>query len=408
MRDLLECAVRELRRRKGRTLVVVIGYLLAAATVTVLVSALIFAREAAGRILTSTGTHFIAFAPASALACPACAIKKPEDRSEGFVAGGVPTGLVPIRLVDRIRELPSVRDASPYLRFRFNDPKADHTFTVGGFDPDSPKAVGTTCCATTDIVSGRFLGPDDKGAVMLEEAYARLRSLRVGERVTVAGESFEVIGIVNPGIRPAKADVYIHLDEAHEAINRRMTSNPIGEEVNVILVEVTSSTVQDEAIASVKALLPGLMVSSYACYKPAAAVLGINEKVVALLALMIGVCALLVAMKTQVASVIERRRDIAILKAIGWTDRSVVLQVLTESLLLAVVGGLIGCLVAVALLALVPLDVLSGIPSPKGFGLSGSVLGAGLLLAVVGGLIAGVVPAMIAARQRPAELLRRP
>ena len=77
MRDLLECAVRELLRRKGRTLGVLVGYLLAVAIVVVLVTAIVFARQAAGEILTSTGTHFIAFAPASPLACPACSIKKP-------------------------------------------------------------------------------------------------------------------------------------------------------------------------------------------------------------------------------------------------------------------------------------------------------------------------------------------
>ena len=408
MHDLLECAARELRRRKGRTLLALVGYLLAVATVVVLVTALVFARRAAGRILTSTGTHFIAFAPASPLACPACSIKRPDDQSEGFVASGVATGLIPMSLVERIRELSTVRDASPYLRFQFKDPDSGQTFTVGGFDPQSEEAVGTTCCAATDIVGGRFLEPGDKGAVMLEEAYARLRSLHVGDRVRVAGEPFQVVGIVNPGIRPAKADVYMHLDEARRAINRRLASNPIGEEVNAILVEVSSSTVQDEAIASVKGLLAGLLVSSYACYKPAAAVMGINEKAVVLLAVMAGVCALVVAMKTQWASVIERRHDIAILKAIGWTDGSVVRQILTESLLVAVVGGLIGCLVAVALLVLAPLDALSGISLPEGFGISGAVLGAGLLLAVVGGVIAGIIPAMVAARQRPAEALRRP
>lgn len=408
MRDLLDCAARELLRRKGRTLTAVIGYLLAVATVVVLVTALVFAKQAAGNILTSTGTHFIAFAPASRLACPACSIKKADDLSEGFIANGVATGLVPVSLVERIRELPTVKDASPYLRFQFKEPEGDQTFTVGGFDPHSQEAVGTTCCAATDIVNGRFLTPGDKSSVMLEEAYARLRGLHVGGRVTVAGESFEVVGIVNPGIRPAKADIYMHLEDSRRVINRRMASNPMGDEVNVILVEVASAPVQDEAIASVKGLLPGLLVSSYACYKPAAAVMGINERAVVLLAVVIGLCALLVAMKTQLASIIERRHDIAILKAIGWTDGTIVLGIVAESLLLAVGGGLLGCLVAVAFLVLAPLDTLSGIPMPAGFGVSGVVVGAGLLLAAIGGVIAGIIPAMIAARQRPAEALRRP
>jgi putative ABC transport system permease protein len=408
MRDLLDCALRELRRRKARTLSTVLGYLLAAGIVAVLVSGLVFARQAAGKILTTTGTHFIAFAPASRAACPGCAIPEAEDAAEGFEANGVATGLVPAALVERIRELPTVRDASPYLRFRFRDAAGGLAFTVGGFDPGNEVAVGTTCCAATDVVEGRFLEPGDEGAVMLEEAYARLRGLGVDDRVMVAGEAFRVVGVVNPGIRPAKADVYMHLAEARRAINRRLGARPIGEDVNVVLVEVASSTVQEQAMASVKGLLPGLLVSSYACYKPAAAVMGINERALGVLAAVICIGALALAMKTQLASVIERRHDIAVLKAIGWSDGNVVAQILTESLLVAAAGGLLGCLAAVVLLTVAPLEVLSGIPRPEGFGVSAAVLGVGLVLAIAGGAVAGIVPALLAARQRPAEALRHP
>jgi putative ABC transport system permease protein len=230
----------------------------------------------------------------------------------------------------------------------------------------------------------------------------------VGNGVQIAGETYPVAGIVNPGIRPAKADIYMPFEEARHAIDRRMGSNPVGGEANVILVEVRSASVQDEAIAAVKSLLPGLLISSYACYVPAATVMGMDGKAAVVLAMVIALCALVVAMKTHLASVLERRHDIAILKAIGWTDGSVLRQVLAESLLVAVVGSIFGCLIAVVLLAWAPLNLASGIPNPESLRIDGGVLGVSVLLAAAGGLMAGAIPAILAARERPAQALRRP
>ncbi|MBI3946532.1 MAG: ABC transporter permease [Armatimonadetes bacterium] len=403
MRDLMECAVRELWRRKGRTLANVAGYALAVAMMGVITSLLVFAREATGEVLASTGTHFMAFAPTSAEEC-AGRLRDPEN--EGFVVNGAPTRLLAIGLVDQVRGLPAVKQASPYLLFRFQDPASGQTFTVGGFDPSHAAAVGTTCCAPSDVVEGRFLNPDESGGAMAEEAFARARGLHPGTAVEIAGARFPIRGIVNPGVRPAKADLYMALPDAAALIGRRLVA-PLRGEVSAVLVEVVSSRRQAEAMDGVKRLLPGAVVSSYACWKPAAKVMGMNEGAAWLLTLVIGACAVVLALKSQLASLIERRRDIGILKAMGWTDGSVVLQILSESLLQAVAGGLLGCLAAFLLLRLAPLKALSGIEAPGTIGVSAVLLGAGFALALLGGVVAGSFPALLAARQRPAEALRR-
>jgi putative ABC transport system permease protein len=406
MSDAWRCAWRELRRRKGRTLANVLGYLLAVAIAVVVVTALRFSEKAANQILNSTGTHFVAFVPAAVPACGECSVKAAGEKGEGFVACGVATHLVPVSLAGKVGSLPTVRDASAYLSFRFKDPADGHLFTVGGFDPRNASAVGTTCCAATDVVGGRFTRPDERGVALLEEAYAKLRHLEPGDAVTIAGARFPVVGVINPGIRPAKADVYLPYRDAEEAINRRMEGTPIRAEANVLLVEVASSRVQDEAIRSVKQLHPGLVVSSYACYRPAAQVMGMNEGAAWLLTIILAVAAVALSLKSQLASVIERRREIGILKAIGWTDGSIVSQLLAESVLQAAAGGVLGALVAVAILAVVPIKLLSGIETPVAVSLWPAALVGGVLLALVGGVIAGVFPALHAARQRPAEALR--
>jgi putative ABC transport system permease protein len=116
----------------------------------------------------------------------------------------------------------------------------------------------------------------------------------------------------------------------------------------------------------------------------------------------------LLALRTQLSSVLERRRDIGILKAIGWTNRDVVSQILAESVLQALLGGVLACLLGFLFLSFVPVEAIGG---PSGvakypIGVPPQFLLLGMAIALAGGVIAGVVPAMIAARQRPADALR--
>ena len=404
--DAWLCAWRELTRRRARAAASTCGYALAVAVMIVVATALRFSREAADQVLTHTGTHFIAFVPASVPVSPGCAVKKPATAEEGFVANGVAAALFPVSLVERIKNLPTVKDASPYLLYRFRHPADGHTFTVGGFDANNTLAVGTTCCAATDIIGGQFLTPRDRGNVLAEEAYARLRNLHVGDRIRIANRSFSVIGIVNPGIRPAKADIYMPYGEAEEVIIAQIPLQPIHKEANAVLVEVSSAAVQDEAIRSVRALMSGLVVSSYACYKPASDVMGINERAAWLLAGILGVGVLLLAAKTEWTWVIERRRDIGILKAIGWSDGNVVAQILAESILQAAAGGILGTFGAILFLWITPARTVSGSATGGPIPMIPAIFLIALGLAVAGGLVAGIGPAMAAARQRPARALR--
>jgi putative ABC transport system permease protein len=402
MRDTWECAWRELIRRKGRTLTNVFGYALALGIPLTLVCLLAAARNAASTVLTSTGTHFIAFVPACGTPCYFDPTNRPEG--EAFVGGGgVMTALLPPDAVDEVRRIATVKHAAPYLLYRFRDPLTGDLFTVGGFDPRDIAAVGTTSCAQTDLLQGRFLTPSDTGMVMVEEAYARQRGVKVGDAVVIGGRSFAVVAMINPGVRPAKADIYMLLPDAAAVIAPRVTVD-IRNQLNIVLVEVKSSTLQNPTMRAVKQALPGSVISTYACYKPASEVIRINERAVWLLTVVVALFAVALAMKSQLASVVERRRDIGILKALGWTDGSVVAQILAESLLQALTGGVLGSLAAAVFLAVAPVTAWSSGPALAGL-VQRPVIPLGLALTALAGALAGSVPAAVAARQRPTVTL---
>jgi putative ABC transport system permease protein len=112
---------------------------------------------------------------------------------------------------------------------------------------------------------------------------------------------------------------------------------------------------------------------------------------------------LLVTGNTMALAVRERMGELAVMKAVGFSDRFVLFIVLAESVLIAVVGGAIG-------LGFSKLFTLSGDPTGgvlQSFFLSGSAILLGMLAAFAVGILAGILPASSAMRLRVVDALRR-
>lgn len=113
---------------------------------------------------------------------------------------------------------------------------------------------------------------------------------------------------------------------------------------------------------------------------------------------------LLVTGNTMAISVRERTSELAVLKAIGFSDRSVLFFVLAESLIVAVVGGLLG--LAFAVVAVPALGIALNGLLPK-LVLKVSVLSVGILAALLVGAVAGILPGIGAMRLEVVNALRR-
>lgn len=112
---------------------------------------------------------------------------------------------------------------------------------------------------------------------------------------------------------------------------------------------------------------------------------------------------LLVTGNTMAIAVRERVSELAVLKAVGYSDRFTLFLVLTESLVIAAVGGTLGLLLAKGL-------TLLGDPThgllPL-FYLPLSIIPAGLGVALLVGIVSGLLPAIGAMRLRVVDALRR-
>jgi putative ABC transport system permease protein len=112
---------------------------------------------------------------------------------------------------------------------------------------------------------------------------------------------------------------------------------------------------------------------------------------------------LLVTGNTMAIAVRERTRELAVLKAVGFSDGFVLAMVLAETMVVAAIGGGLG-------LGLTKLLTLRGDPTGgllPFFYLSPDAVALGLALSLAVGLVAGVLPAISAARLRVVDALRR-
>lgn len=105
-------------------------------------------------------------------------------------------------------------------------------------------------------------------------------------------------------------------------------------------------------------------------------------------------------MNIMLASILERTKEIGIIKAIGATKQDIILQFLSESILISLTGGIIGCILGIV--GAYILELATGIETIVTMG---SIL-LSFFVATLIGLIFGVLPAKAAANKNPIEAIR--
>src|SRR5262249_42943105 len=114
------------------------------------------------------------------------------------------------------------------------------------------------------------------------------------------------------------------------------------------------------------------------------------------------------ALNTMYSAVSERGREIATMRAVGFTGSSVVFSFLVEALLIALVGGLLGCVAVLPLNGLTTSTINFQTFSNVAFAfkITPGLLAQGVFFALLMGGVGGLLPAIRAAVQPVASALR--
>jgi putative ABC transport system permease protein len=223
----------------------------------------------------------------------------------------------------------------------FNGSITPTSFSVDGVDlAKSADGLGPLSLGT--LTSGRTLnGTDGKSDVALVDAnYAKSNKITVGSTVDVAKTNFKVVGVVSVPSSASSYDVYIPLARAQALANMKG-------DVNTIYVAADSATNIGSVSKAISAAVPGSTVQNSQSLASditgsVSSASNLANSLGKWLAIAVLAVAFLLACLLTTAAVSRRVREFGTLKALGWTSRRVVGQVVGEALAIGIIGGIVG------------------------------------------------------------------
>lgn len=314
-------------------------------------------------------------------------------------------GLRP-QMVTAVTSLPSVQDAATQLsRQSAAEIHGRQSFVlVEGIDLAAEGRFHRL-----DLAAGRWFGPDETASVVLPQAFAAAQGLHLGDRlrlVTVTGfDEFHVTGLLPPsGLGQVNSGQAVFV-----SLNTAQTLFSLGGRVQLIEIKLRSGS----TVADFRRQLAGAATQDYYLLDrdsitsdPGRLLSGLQPVAVGLglLSLLVGM--LLVA-NTLAMEVLERRRDIGVLRSAGATARQVGRIFRLQGLVIGAAGAVLGVAVGVALAAgaagfLGAQSGLGAVPLELDWWQPAAIAAAGILLTVLSASLA----ARRAARLAPIEALR--
>jgi putative ABC transport system permease protein len=288
-----------------------------------------------------------------------------------------------IKIGDRLKDLPHVLAVAPVL-FNFN--------SVGGlniiYGIDTP---------TFDRVSGGFAFHDGGPFVnpydlLVDDSYARANHVRVGQTISLLNHEFHVCGIVEHG---KGARLFIPLKTAEDLLQ-------VQDKASIFFIKCTEPGYTEAVSDAIHQLLPKyqvLPVKEYMSLMTSNNLPFLNDFIAIMIAIAL-VIGFLIIFLSMYTTIIERTREIGILKSLGASKGYIIAVILREAGLLSVVGIVAGYGVA----AVACKAILAKFPTLS-IELTMEWAAYAALLALAGSTLGAFYPALRAAQLDPVDAL---
>ena len=267
----------------------------------------------------------------------------------------------------------------------------------------SPKALAVR--NSMKVVAGRFFEPGLTELVVGRNAASSYVGFELGKTVRFGGGTWTVVGIFDAGASAFDSELWCDANVLNQVYQRPQN----------LFQSVTVRLASPDALGRFKDALTAdprvtVQVEREIDYyaKQSQQLTTLITVLGTIVALVMGIGAVFSALNTMYSAVAERSREIATMRALGFSSRSVVMSFVVEALCIAAVGGVLGCAVVLPLNGLTTGTINWQTFSHLAFAfrVTPLLLAAGLVFALLMGLVGGVPPAIRAARQRIAVALR--
>lgn len=246
------------------------------------------------------------------------------------------------------------------------------------------------------LVAGRMFRPGHREIVVGKGLVNRYGS-HLGQKLRFGRGEWEIVGIMDGGRTSANGEVFADLNQLSADQNRvTALSSVLLRAESASAVQTLINDLETDRRLNVDAFTEG---EYYAQQTSSAAPI---QALGTFVALIMSIGSSFAAMNTMYAAVARRSPEIGTLRVLGFSRRSILAAFLIESILLSLIGGLLGCLLVL------PLNGLeTGIGSfvtfseiTFSFTITPQVMITGVLFALVMGVLGGILPAAAAARKQ--------
>ncbi len=305
---------------------------------------------------------------------------QPQTTSILMGLSGAP---MPVQIADRIAEVPGVKAVAPVIT---------QVSTNGGFmiiygmDPGSFQAVS----GGFRFLEGRGLEADDE--VLIDDLFSRSRDLHAGQSVELLNRTFRVAGVVEHG---KGARIFMRIETLEELMGAPGKAS-------LFFVKVADPRATPQVLGELRQLLPNYQlrdIQEYLSLMTTSNMPGANNFIAVMIFLAVSI-GLLVIFITMYSIVVERTREIGILKSLGASKSYIMSLVLRESVFLTCIGIGAGIGMTYLIRSLVAV-VFPTLPIL----ITGDWLLRASLIALVASLLGTTYPAFRASRQDPIQAL---
>ena len=401
-KEYLRLAYTNAKQRKRRALLTMIGIFIGIAAVVALISLSQGLQTAiAGQFVKLGSDKLVVQAAGGGFGPPGTAVTEPLTKKDKDIISRVKGVEIAVGRLIRIVQL-EFKDAVRYgYAVSLPDDQRERELVVEVNNYNTKQGKLLDKHGSYDVLISEH---------MINDFFDEPMALR--DRITIQGKEFTIVGILEESGNPQQDHTFVLPEETIRSILS------LGEEYDIIPVKIK----QGEDIASVKESIAKELRKAhnveegkedFTIQTPEQILSTLNTIIIIIQGVLIGIAAisLLVGgigiMNTMYTAVLERTKEIGILKAVGATPREIKALFLVESGLLGLVGGIIGVFLGIGISKLVEFIALQEYQTPLIHAeVNVLFLGGMLLFAFFLGALSGFFPARQAAQLQPVEALR--
>jgi len=390
--DILGEAIKNLRREGLRTFLTLIGIVIGIAAIVSLLSIGGGLSAAVTEQFNSLGTNTIFVIP------------------QGFGNMKISLDDSDIRAIESVSGVDSVIPIyASSAALEFNGQKVNVSVEAA----DAKKASLFSNTGYFDVQDGRNFYQNESGSVLIGVSIAHDdfdKPINIGKQILINGETYKVIGILKKqaqsfGGGPSTGDaVFMSLDAL-----KRIANNP---SPAIIFVKTVNASDATDAAAAIKKKLEKTHGDGSILASSAESLLDQVNSILGLVTIfLVGIAGISLIVggvgitNAMVTSVMERTKEIGIMKALGASNNKVLSIFVLEAAFIGAIGGIIGIIIGFSLSS-----IISAVGVQMGYGLTAAItpeiaIGA-LAFSMVVGIVAGFYPARRAAKMDPVIALR--